>query len=41
MDGKVLKPVKLDKIKDYYLFKNSPIQYLLNKGLITEIPKEL
>lgn len=41
VDGKVLKPVKLDKIKDYYLFKNSPIQYLLNKGLITEIPKEL
>lgn len=41
VDGRVLKPIKLDKIKDYYQFKNNPIQYLRDKGLISETPKEL
>lgn len=41
VDGVVLRPIKLDKIKDYYQFKQNPIQYLLSKGLITEIPKEM
>lgn len=40
VDGKVLKSFKLDKIKDYYLFKSNPIQYLLDLGLINEPPKE-
>ena len=41
VDDKILKPIKLEKIKDYYEFKSNPIQYLLDKKLITEIPKVL
>jgi hypothetical protein len=41
VDNVKLKPIKLDKIRDYYQFKYNPIQYLLDKGLITQVPKEL
>lgn len=38
VDNVQLKPIKLDKIEDYYQFKSNPIQYLLDKKLIQEAP---
>lgn len=38
VDGVSIKPVKLDKIREYYQFKSNPIQFLLDKGLIKQAP---